>query len=442
MKRPVVIVSLVSALLLLLAGIVAIIFFTVRYDWAPFVLQDASAKIEESKTLKVDTKKSVVLNISDDVGNVTVIGADVEDVQIAVTKIAYASTQAKADEQVKAIQYNIDQAGNTILIGFDANAIVNEYDTPFFNDRNVSNRVDFFITVPHKTIVDIDNNLGDVNLSEIQGDVEIELDFGVTAIKNVTGALSVKSHGGDIKAESIKANSAEIYLHSDFGDLQLIQSNATDVEITSNGGAILIREVRAAGKVVTKTDFGETTIQNGSANSLDVSTNGGNVNVEKMKVTGGLSVKDDFGEVNLIQASAASYDIKSNGGNINIDGAKGNVKAHTDFGNIAIQNAANATLDLKSNNGTILFSGSLGEGPHMIKSDFGGISLTLPADTKLDVELKTDLGAIESDLPIASITTGTSASETSHITGSINGGGSSLTATTNSGKISIKTLDK
>ena len=36
----------------------------------------------------------------------------------------------------------------------------------------------------------------------------------------------------------------------------------------------------------------------------------------------------------------------------------------------------------------------------MVNSDFGGIDLTLPTDSKLNVDLKTDFGNIKSDLPI------------------------------------------
>jgi DUF4097 and DUF4098 domain-containing protein YvlB len=123
-----------------------------------------------------------------------------------------------------------------------------------------------------------------------------------------------------------------------------------------------------------------------------------------------------------------------------VDGAKNEIKAYTDFGNITIQNADSVTLDLKTNSGTIEFSGSLGEGPHLVNSDFGEISFALPADSKLNVDLKTDFGKISSDLPITVTLTESSNSDKDQIAGSINGGGGTLTAATNSGNIKITAI--
>lgn len=428
MKRPVVIGLLVTALVLLLAGIGAVLFFTLRSGFPSDIAftGNVTSKIEESKTLKVDIDEPVLLNIVDDVGSVSITGADVKTVQIDVVKTSYDTTQEKADEKVKNIKYSIEQTGNTISI---------TYEVPNLNNFRNYNSVDFVITVPNETIVDIDNNIGDVKISEIQGNASVQLDFGNTNVANITGALSVNSNGGDINASAIKANSEEITLHSDFGNIHLEQSKAKDISITSNGGDIMLSEVIATGKIETKTDFGETTYKNGSANAVKVQTNGGDVTLEKIKITNDVYIKDDFGEIELMQVIAQTYEIESNGGNITVDGAKGILQAHTDFGKIIVKNAVNTILDLKTNSGDIEFSGSLGEGDHHLKTDFGNITLTIPSDTKLNVDLSTDFGNIETDIPVTVTTTGQV--KENQFTGQINGGGAQLTAETNSGNIKI-----
>ena len=95
------------------------------------------------------------------------------------------------------------------------------------------------------------------------------------------------------------------------------------------------------------------------------------------------------------------------------------------------------TLDVKTNSGAVEFSGSLGTGPHQVSSDFGEIDLTLPADSKLNVDLSTDFGSIKSDLPITVTLNGASSSDGDQIVGSINGGGDQFTAQTNSGSVTI-----
>ena len=150
-------------------------------------------------------------------------------------------------------------------------------------------------------------------------------------------------------------------------------------------------------------------------------------------------MQNDFGEIELEQALAAFYDLHTNSGSITVGDAKGKLKASTDFGGIKIKNAQAVTLDVETKSGSVEFSGSLGAGPHKVISDFGEIDLTLPADSKLNVDLSTDFGKIKSDLPITVTLNGNSNSDGDQIVGSINGGGDQFTAQTNSGSVTIHT---
>jgi len=166
------------------------------------------------------------------------------------------------------------------------------------------------------------------------------------------------------------------------------------------------------------------------------------VSLVKINIAREIFVKDDFGDIELEQAFGASYDLHANSGSITVDGAKGKLKADSDFGNITISNAQSVTLTIETNSGTVEFSGSLGAGPHFIKSDFGGIDISLPADVKFTVDLKTDFGNIKSDLPITVTLNGSSSSDGDQIVGDINGGGEQLTVQANSGNINIKVNSK
>ena len=105
-----------------------------------------------------------------------------------------------------------------------------------------------------------------------------------------------------------------------------------------------------------------------------------------------------------------------------------------------ITQAENATLDLNTQSGSIEFEGSLGEGPHSIHSDFGQISLSLPIDSALNVDLETEFGNINSDIPVTVVLNGEV--DQSHHVGTINGGGPELKVSTQSGNITIKALKK
>jgi DUF4097 and DUF4098 domain-containing protein YvlB len=434
MKRPIVISLLVIALAFVCLGIGAVIFFTANGGFPtnnPFDVRNISSTVEESKTIKVDAEKPVSLRVTNAAGEVTITGAEVETVQVRVVKTAYDSTQARADEEVKSIKYTVEQTGNNITL---------KYELPkSMNFNNKINTVDFFITVPTTTTATIDGSFGDVGVTDLTGNVDIANDFGAVTVENLEGALSVSSNSGEVTANSISAGDTDIELNSDFGAVTLRNATGKDVTLTSNSGRITLEDVRATGDINTNTDFGDTSFENGYGGSLSIENNSGRVSLVKIRISQEIKVQDDFGEIELDQASASSYDLHTSSGSITVDGAKGKLKAHTDFGGIQIMNAQSVTLDLKTNSGAVEFSGSLGAGPHQVGSDFGEIDLTLPTDSKLDVDLSTDFGTIKSDLPITVTLNGSSNSEGDQIVGSINGGGDEFTAQTSSGSVTIHT---
>jgi DUF4097 and DUF4098 domain-containing protein YvlB len=432
MKRPIGIVLLIVALLLVGAGISAVIFFSFLGNFttnSPFDTRNIASELEESKTLEVDAGKPLTLKVVDAAGEVTITGADVEEMEVKVVKTAYDSTQARADEEVKSIKYSIQQTGNTITLTYELPKSMN-----FSNNVNT---VDFIVTVPIKTKVDVDTNFGDVSVEDIEGGVVVQNDFGEARVLNITGTVSVSTNGGTVTGTSIKAGTGNIELYSEFGSITLEKANGKDITMDTNSGAIDLNEVRATNKLTANTDFGDVAFENGSADSLSIETNSGSVSLLKLAVKKEIKVQDAFGNIKLNQALASSYDLHTNSGAITVDGAEGNLKTYTDFGNIEIANAETVTLDVSTNSGTINFSGLLGAGPHNIKTDFGSIDLNLSADSKLNVDLKTDFGNISSDIPITVTLNGDSNSEGGEIIGVINGGGDDLTVQTSSGSINI-----
>ena len=432
MKRPVIISLLILALGLVCTGILAVILFTASNRLSinnPFDKRNISSQVEESKTLKVDAEKPVTLKVFSDAGSVSVTGGDVETVQVRAVKTAYDSSKARADAEVKTVKYTIEQTGNTITIKYEL--------AKSMNFSNNVNTVDFIIIVPNQATVDVDNHFGEVTLSNLQGGVLIQNSFGEISLDQIEGAVSVSTNSGGVTASSIDAGEEDIELKSEFGSITLKNANGKNVTLDSNSGKIDLNEVNATGSVTSTTDFGDSVFENGSANSLSVVTKSGGVTLTKVNVNQAIKVQNDFGGIELNQSLAASYDLHTNSGTITVDGAKGKLKALTDFGGLKIQNTQAATLDLETKSGSVEFDGSLGDGPHIVQSDFGNIDLTLPADSKLDVDLSTSFGKIKSDLPITVTVTESSEKDGDQIVGTINGGGEQLTAKTNSGSVNI-----
>lgn len=435
MKKPVVIILLSLAALFVLAGIAAVFFFAFVSDINGFGRASIAATAEESKSLKVDAEKIITLKVIDDAGDVTIVGADVDTVSVEVVKTAYGTTQANAEGALKKIKYDIKQTGNTITL---RHTVPNVRTNVPVNVIGVNwDIVDFIVTVPSEALVDVDAGYGEVNVSDTHGNVKILNDFGDITLKNIQGKVIVDTESGQVDASSISAGEETIELSSGFGKIILEKASSKDVRLDSNSGNLEMNEVRASGNVTMSTDFGNINFSSGSANSLNIDTQSGKITFTKLTLQSTLMAKSEFGEISVEQVKAASYDLQTNSGSITADGVFGNVKAHSGFGSVTVKNGASVTIDLSTQSGSVDFEGSLGDGTHSIYSEFGDINLTIPADSALNVDLKTDFGSIKSDIPITVVLSGDSDGEENHQTGTMNDGGAQLTVETQSGNISI-----
>lgn len=430
MKKPIVIVLLTIALTLVCLGIGAVAFFSAHPTNNPFDTVNISSTLEESKTLEVDAEEPLTLKVDNAGGDVTITGADVDSVQIDVVKTAYDSTKARADEEVKTVEYTVKQDGNNITIVYEIPKSMN------FNNK--INTVDFVITVPHETSVEVDTSFGEVSVENTKGTVSLSNDFGDVTAENIEGGLTVQTNSGEVNATTITAGSEIIDLRSDFGKVILKKARGKDITLDSDSGNITLSEVRATGDLTADTRFGSIEFDNGSAGTLTLNTSSGKIELVSVNVNGLLSVKDEFGDLTLEKVKAKSHDIEMSSGSIDINGPEGKVKARTNFGNITLTNAQNVTLDLFTQSGTIEFEGTLGDGPHTVHSDFGGIEITLPSDTALNVDLETEFGKVKSDIPISIVLTDELTK--SHWVGTTNDGGVEFQVSTNSGDITIKAL--
>jgi hypothetical protein len=265
MKRPLIITLLLLALSLVCLGIGAVIFFAANGGFRannPFDRRNISAVLEESETLKVNADKPVTLNVTNDSGDVTVRGGDVDSVQVEVVKTAYDSSQTRADEEVKTIKYTIEQSGNAITI---------RYEVPdSMNFNNKLNAVDFAITVPETTSVEVRANFGGIELARIVGTVDLSSDFGTTTLENIEGAVTVDSQSGAIRASQVEAGSEDIVLATNFGEVTLDRASGRSLSVNSQSGSLKLSDIRLTADLVAGTDFGEISLEKVSAASYEL----------------------------------------------------------------------------------------------------------------------------------------------------------------------------
>jgi DUF4097 and DUF4098 domain-containing protein YvlB len=390
-----------------------------------FGVNRVSAQATEEKNLKVNGPAN--LNVENSFGNISVKAGPDGQVNVTAEKTAWGNNDADAQVALKDLKVVIKQDGDTIRVSVQQPA-----DVDMLHIGPGMGSVKFTISVPQRTVATLHSSNGDVLLDGTTGDADVQSNFGDVTITNVTGDVLGKSNNGKVTALKL-ASKEKITLSSDFGAVTLDQATGSDVSVSSSNGRLDIKNVKASGLLKASSQFGSIEVADSQAKTMEFKSSNGGLKLENLDVDGEISAESNFGSLTLSEVDAKTYDLNTQNGKISLDGAQSTIKVHSDFGSIEVLNARDASIDLSSNNGAVTFSGSLSSGPHIIKSSFGNITILLPADSALNVELETDFGKIVSDFRIAI----SGEIDSKHWNGTINNGGATLTAKTNNGNITL-----
>ena len=423
---------LMLGMLILCAAIISVSWVSVSQAqemglrWDIFHSGWFSVEADEEKHLAVSGPATLLVKNSN--GGITITKGAKGEISIAAHKTAWGATQAEAEAALALLQVDISQEKDVITVQ------VEQKEVSLFNEGE-NDSVEFTIIVPAETAVTAHTDFGNVELSDVTGKADLRSDYGHIVATNIKGGLIAHTASGRITAQNIQGGEMALDLHSDYGDVSLERATAGQVKAHSSSGLIRLTEVEAE-DVDLSSDYGQIEFEAGWVVQLNVKAESGRVTLTQLIVNKGLIARSDYGHILLTQVMAPAYDVSTSSGEIKLDGATGSVKAHSDYGDVVVTNAQKVTLDLSTNSGTIQFTGSLADDPHLLKTDYGDVRLTLPENTALSLDLRTDYGQIKSDLPV----TLSGPLEETHWRGTFNGGGASLTAGTDSGNISIEIL--
>ena len=154
------------------------------------------AKATEEKALTVNGPAE--LKVENDFGFVTVLpGADGK-VTLKAEKTAWGGSDADAQEALKGIEVMTEQNGDKIRVYIKRAVEVN-----VIHIGPSGGKVNFTITVPVETSVDLMSENGDLNLAGTQGAAILNTSFGDVDVKDLVGGLTVTTSNGGISAVSL-----------------------------------------------------------------------------------------------------------------------------------------------------------------------------------------------------------------------------------------------
>jgi DUF4097 and DUF4098 domain-containing protein YvlB len=435
MKKLVVVIVLIMALLVLCAAIGAIAYITLAPNGVN--IGPAALNIQHNDTSYVETVKknfpvgeNALLELDNRMGDITITAGDVEEIQVAATKTSWGTNDEDAKANMADILLTMTQNGDQVTIKVDEPKAVQ------LNVQGQANTVDYTIVVPVKISLDVNTSSGDIALSGTQGKASLESDFGDVEVQDFQGGLVAISRSGNVTARNldrIDGKNGDASLSSDFGTVTGENIVTNKIDAYSRSGDVRLTNVRSESEVRLTSDFGNLAFETGKAATVVAETRSGAVKLTDLSVAGLVSAKSDFGDINLDQVIALSYDLNTNSGKVVANAAQGAFKARSGFGDITVEGGKDATLDLQSGNGEIQYTGSLGAGPHALHTDFGDITLNVPAETPMVVDLKTEFGSITSDFKITVV----GALDEKHWAGEIGTDGVAVNVDTKNGDIKL-----
>ena len=162
-------------------------------------------------------------------GEITVQGADVDQVQIQMEIQTKAAAPLRAQELMREVSLDIQTAEDRITLQVQAPRLRN----------NKMARADLTLLVPHRMHVDLKTGLGDVKVREIEGYVRVLDQLGTIRLQSFKGDAYLETALGNIEISASEFDK-ELVALSHLGDLTVEASLAGRNMLESSLGDITL----------------------------------------------------------------------------------------------------------------------------------------------------------------------------------------------------------
>jgi len=176
-----------------------------------------------------------LLDIECPVCDVKVVGDEGTTVEIEATKHAWSNTRSAAERQLDRIRIRFVQEDERVLVKVD----MPQLREPGFGKRA---SVDLRITVPWRTDLNVDLDIGDVEIGWIESELDLRVDVGQVDLKDVVAqdGLRVRTDVARIRFEGPLSEGVRYDMRSAVGDIALTlpAGSSFEVDAESNVGAV------------------------------------------------------------------------------------------------------------------------------------------------------------------------------------------------------------
>jgi DUF4097 and DUF4098 domain-containing protein YvlB len=369
-----------------------------RTPWEPGLWFEDSRKFTETTVYPVE--KGLPVYIENSYGSVSVIQGRDNEIRVNLKKGIYADearARSIADEiHLQGTTERVD-AGKT---GSPVFAIRTNRES--LNSKNYRFNTDLEVYVPGNSQVRIKNSFGNIRVSEVNGNLNLNAAQSNIDIVNCTGEFTIFSRFGENRLRNL---TGKVYV--DARGKVHAETIHGDLNITDEFSPIEVMNVD--GKVSISTTNGNIRLDNISK-PVDIHAHGARVSARQLQET--LNVDADHSYFDLwnidssvqIKSLYTTIYLKDIRGNLNFDSNSDMITASVVRGNIRLKaRATGATVndlqgnaDIQTSLKEVVIRGL--EGDCLVANEYGGISISVQKLFKL-IQVKNHSGKIDMFLP-------------------------------------------
>lgn len=357
---------------------------------------------------ELQTSGKVTLNLTNQIGQVTIQSHDAPSVLVKATKKISVAKEKEANEILDNIDVKVEQSGDKITVTTNIGEVPESRKSLWRKllggtDENPLLAVDYDIVVPRQCELTIENLAGSITIDSTSGTVSVQTSSASTSMTDITGAVIVNGSSGRMTLLQIT------------GDVTVATSNGPVSVVNVTGNV----NVTGAGKISVQQVKGGTTVKSTGSDISLASIEGpveiGNAigQTDGQLLFGPVTVKQESGKVNL-QFVEGDIRIKSSAAGISITQEKGSLDIATYTGSIDIQTALQSDKD------------------YFVATASGDINLKIPQESSGRLQITSQAGDIKSDVPVM-----VDAMSKRELVGSFGSGGVKITLSSTTGDVTV-----
>jgi uncharacterized protein (DUF2345 family) len=295
-------------------------------------VESKSFEFEYQKNINVGPKAELIItNIS---GSIYIQGAAMDEISIQARKNVRATDLEEAEKVAGHMEINVEKNGHKIQVETHYSklnrASKSIWNRLFGTGSDSFGTIDFEITVPYDCALDIISFAGNITITNIDSDIQLNCSAGEARLTSIEGDIKIVSAGTDIFMTSVEG-SADI--NGTSGGLEAInyygnikaQTTSGDIRLHQESGYLKLSTHSGNVEVQTELDSRkDSSVKTSSGKILFAvpPTASGSVRLET--VTGSINTEMPL-TVSQFSKSKLSGDFGENGPRINLYSVTGNI---------------------------------------------------------------------------------------------------------------------